>query len=178
MIITDQTQFNNINSSQIKQQYSIVIWQLHHCHYRVEQQHLCWILLDTNDFNQQQKYFLQCCGETETSEMCSQSTFTVPPTQQQLCINMKKLWTFSLQMSPWPLIVSWCGQASSECAGLPATQHRTSSVVNLSHRYISEEQKFRSSRKKVTTHMKRSTLQWCIHKQKIKNTNILRITTT
>ena len=57
MIITDQTQFNNINSSQIKQQYSIVIWQLHHCHYRVEQQHLCWILLDTNDFNQQTKIF-------------------------------------------------------------------------------------------------------------------------
>jgi len=116
---------------------------------------LCWILLDTDNFNQQQNIFCNAmvrqrqagCHTGVTSPLwCWEPPYcdVQPvnfhrPTNSAAAIHSwhhyEKLWTFSLQTSPWP----WLSPDVDRQAvrdGLPATQHRAPSVVNLSHGYI------------------------------------------
>jgi len=177
------------NRSQINTNIQQLIWQLHHCHCRVavwgaklfpnwvEYEHYVeyyWILMTSINnkiFSAMLWWDRDKLDVTRELVMCSRSTSTVPPTQQQqytLGIIMKNCGLSHFKCHPdldWVLM--WTGK--QWCWGLLATQHRAPLVVNLSHGYIG------SSRK--SKHIWRSTINDA-YINKFKNTNTLRITIT
>jgi len=142
---------------------------------------LCWILLDTDDFNQQQNIFCNAMVRQRQAG-CHTGVGDVQPvnfhrpTNSAAAIHSwhhyEKLWTFSYQMSPWPWL---CPDGDRQAVSkswdwLPATQHRAPSVVSLSHGYIGSLRK--------SQHIWRDQLSMMHTETIIKNTNTLRITTS
>lgn len=134
---------------------------------------LCWILLDTDDFNQQQNIF---CNAMVRQRQARCAASQLSPSHQlsssnTLFASLWKIVDFLISSVTLTLIVPWCGQASSEerRAWLPATQHHAPSVVSLGHGCIGS---LRGSQ-----HIWRDQLSMMHTQTRITNTNTLRITT-
>jgi len=144
---------------------------------------LCWILLDTDDFNQQQNIFCNAMVRQrqagchtgqygnfwgsillEWHHHCDvQPVNFHRPTNSAAAIHSwhhyEKLWTFSYQMSPWPWL---CPDEDRQAVtGLTACHPTPCPISRQSESWL------HWIIKKVKTHLKIN-YQWCIHKQNLR----------